>query len=97
MRLASPRPGLRIAALLVVGLAIGASLLYSVAAFRLSKDHAGRMLPLKPLASPWSKLDLIVAPEGRGIHPAQVGSRSPTRSEERRVGKECRSRWSPYH
>src|SRR5205823_14834519 len=24
-------------------------------------------------------------------------SRSKTRSEERRVGKECRSRWSPYH
>ena len=23
--------------------------------------------------------------------------RRPTRSEERRVGKECRSRWSPYH
>src|SRR2546430_16706800 len=22
---------------------------------------------------------------------------SPLRSEERRVGKECRSRWSPYH
>ena len=22
---------------------------------------------------------------------------SQTRSEERRVGKECRSRWSPYH
>ena len=22
---------------------------------------------------------------------------SPKRSEERRVGKECRSRWSPYH
>ena len=21
----------------------------------------------------------------------------PARSEERRVGKECRSRWSPYH
>ena len=21
----------------------------------------------------------------------------PQRSEERRVGKECRSRWSPYH
>ena len=21
----------------------------------------------------------------------------PPRSEERRVGKECRSRWSPYH
>src|SRR5215217_9400493 len=24
-------------------------------------------------------------------------SRTPSRSEERRVGKECRSRWSPYH
>src|SRR5262245_64950251 len=23
--------------------------------------------------------------------------RGPARSEERRVGKECRSRWSPYH
>ena len=31
----------------------------------------------------------------------ESGSRTPkadlTRSEERRVGKECRSRWSPYH
>ena len=26
-----------------------------------------------------------------------VFEQSPTRSEERRVGKECRSRWSPYH
>ena len=25
------------------------------------------------------------------------GARSGSRSEERRVGKECRSRWSPYH
>ena len=24
-------------------------------------------------------------------------NQAPTRSEERRVGKECRSRWSPYH
>src|SRR2546427_5199011 len=27
----------------------------------------------------------------------RVKSRSIVRSEERRVGKECRSRWSPYH
>ena len=26
-----------------------------------------------------------------------VQGRHVTRSEERRVGKECRSRWSPYH
>ena len=25
------------------------------------------------------------------------GALATTRSEERRVGKECRSRWSPYH
>ena len=24
-------------------------------------------------------------------------SKTSSRSEERRVGKECRSRWSPYH
>src|SRR2546429_5790354 len=29
-----------------------------------------------------------------GLDPSAIGS---TRSEERRVGKECRSRWSPYH
>ena len=28
---------------------------------------------------------------------AVTGSLVLTRSEERRVGKECRSRWSPYH
>ena len=27
----------------------------------------------------------------------QLGSKLTKRSEERRVGKECRSRWSPYH
>ena len=28
---------------------------------------------------------------------AEVVAVGPGRSEERRVGKECRSRWSPYH
>src|SRR3712207_9464181 len=27
----------------------------------------------------------------------EVVEQEPVRSEERRVGKECRSRWSPYH
>src|SRR2546422_8974862 len=30
----------------------------------------------------------------RSAHGSTIG---PYRSEERRVGKECRSRWSPYH
>ena len=44
-----------------------------------------------------------VAPEpyyvcgGCGISVRDVHSWTERRSEERRVGKECRSRWSPYH
>src|SRR3712207_9274893 len=30
-------------------------------------------------------------------HPLWSTITAPARSEERRVGKECRSRWSPYH
>ena len=39
------------------------------------------------------------AEEQTGIARAQVGVAcyNQSRSEERRVGKECRSRWSPYH
>jgi len=36
-----------------------------------------------------SAYDCRIAGEVRGFE--------PKRSEERRVGKECRSRWSPYH
>src|SRR2546426_6528065 len=40
-----------------------------------------------------------VALAGTLLRAGQVAtlSRTGTRSEERRVGKECRSRWSPYH
>src|SRR2546427_2689448 len=39
------------------------------------------------------------AAAGRGPRLSRPGLRRPAgrRSEERRVGKECRSRWSPYH
>jgi len=36
------------------------------------------------------------APEGATTG-ATAGGLTGGRSEERRVGKECRSRWSPYH
>ena len=47
----------------------------------------------------WPNIPLTVVRDG----PYGVGSMQlyldcdPRRSEERRVGKECRSRWSPYH
>src|SRR5258705_10865296 len=51
------------------------------------------------------KGDAVRVPKhGRGtvaeIHDDRIVvafARGKTRSEERRVGKECRSRWSPYH
>src|SRR2546422_11298802 len=38
----------------------------------------------------------VRVPTGRGGTTA-CRAQPPDRSEERRVGKECRSRWSPYH
>ena len=38
--------------------------------------------------------ELVAVPVAAGVV-IDGGTRS--RSEERRVGKECRSRWSPYH
>ena len=35
--------------------------------------------------------------KGRAIASALEAGCGTGRSEERRVGKECRSRWSPYH
>ena len=43
----------------------------------------------------------ILNPDDRLYSPDELVAMSPKvdayRSEERRVGKECRSRWSPYH
>ena len=42
--------------------------------------------------------DAPLAPELRAEADLQTAVRgAEVRSEERRVGKECRSRWSPYH
>ena len=39
----------------------------------------------------------IEAGDSTAALPVHDGGAGPLRSEERRVGKECRSRWSPYH
>src|SRR5260221_8797621 len=49
-----------------------------------------------------STADQVTAISGRGVGMDVVKNiverlKGTVRSEERRVGKECRSRWSPYH
>src|SRR5882672_204742 len=44
-------------------------------------------------AGPWRATGLLTPRGGGSIPPPRTNGRS----EERRVGKECRSRWSPYH
>ena len=48
------------------------------------------------LTSELAPHNLAVTVLGTAAH-LRKRRRSGTRSEERRVGKECRSRWSPYH
>src|SRR5215204_166166 len=44
----------------------------------------------------WIGLDWDEGPGACGPHPPYRQTERFDRSEERRVGKECRSRWSPY-
>ena len=46
-------------------------------------------------AAGFRRVIFVIKPEMETDFKARIGSSS--RSEERRVGKECRSRWSPYH
>ena len=54
-----------------------------------SEEHARRALER-------GLVDRIVTLE-EGLPSADLIVLATPRSEERRVGKECRSRWSPYH
>ena len=45
----------------------------------------------------YAREELSTTGIGEGIAIPHAQSEAVNRSEERRVGKECRSRWSPYH
>src|SRR2546430_10694666 len=53
--------------------------------------------PENPQALAAAILQLLREPHYARSHAENGRERAKMRSEERRVGKECRSRWSPYH
>ena len=70
-----------------------------------NRENRGNRGNRKP-AVKWLIIGLIVSQAASGIFTACYGiferraesrRNEQYRSEERRVGKECRSRWSPYH
>ena len=65
------------------------------------KNDVKRLVKIE-LAAANKKFRMFAGPhEGAGIIQEEVVEAAQEmnglRSEERRVGKECRSRWSPYH
>ena len=69
-------------------------------------DRAGRyrsdgldLAIIQPLmrGAGWDASTTPPPPAASTSPPPPAASPSRPRSEERRVGKECRSRWSPYH
>ena len=59
------------------------------------------LLAIGNLGMNWLDVYLVFFGEQPEIDPANIAAyrvwAAIARSEERRVGKECRSRWSPYH
>jgi len=49
------------------------------------------------IAGGWTSPEIVIENDGCLADAVWVDPALATRSEERRVGKECRSRWSPYH
>ena len=56
-----------------------------------SKEGVERFIRRNPTTS------MVAVCDGKIVGAILCGHDGRRRSEERRVGKECRSRWSPYH
>src|SRR5687767_15364376 len=69
--------------------------LHEVAAYSASKAAVGSLT--KSLAVEWSSRGVRVNAIAPGVFRTALNQKLLDRSEERRVGKECRSRWSPEH
>ena len=69
-----------------------------------SLGEASNVSDLKPMLALVEELEDALGAAHGGVRGVAAGGEgveahreSRSRSEERRVGKECRSRWSPYH
>src|SRR2546425_12916797 len=71
---------------------------YRAGHLELKAQSSSRLIPHRlPDGVFSSSQQLNQAEQSRRVQGAEVERNTEERSEERRVGKECRSRWSPYH
>ena len=64
------------------------------------EDKSGSVIQEILEANDYEVVHTILLPDDRKMladEMARIADEGIARSEERRVGKECRSRWSPYH
>ena len=69
---------------------------YALLASETRVTAKARLVDLRSSTELWNGTATASSAEGRGDSGGGLIGMT-TRSEERRVGKECRSRWSPYH
>ena len=62
-----------------------------------AKNYNYSSRPMDPNTEPFDIVKLAGVQGSGNSSSSGARSRLEMRSEERRVGKECRSRWSPYH
>ena len=68
-----------------------------MAEHRVRKNNIIYIIPTDELFIKWKNDEAFIDEYGRLMNRKPHRVLKELRSEERRVGKECRSRWSPYH
>ena len=82
----------------IFGICLGHQLLSLASGARTLKmkfGHHGANHPVQDLST--KKVMITSQNHGFAVDESSIPGNLEVRSEERRVGKECRSRWSPYH
>ena len=60
-------------------------------------EYQNRLRGLEAQKTEAENLQIVQLVRSMRLSPHELSAMLSGRSEERRVGKECRSRWSPYH